>query len=142
MAYQKQTWVDGSTGGTPINSTRLNYMEDGIEGAYYTDTYSTTETKTNKVWIDGKPIYRKVYTGTTGSSGSVIIDSNINKNNALINCGGYVENSSGNKTNIGAYLNSDYYNGIFFDNNEVRLFFSSYLNNSNYVIWLEYTKLS
>ena len=22
--------------------------------------YSTTETKTNKVWIDGKPIYRKV----------------------------------------------------------------------------------
>lgn len=25
------------------------------------DIYSTTETKTNKVWIDGKPIYRKVY---------------------------------------------------------------------------------
>lgn len=24
------------------------------------DTYSTTETKTNKVWINGKPIYRKV----------------------------------------------------------------------------------
>ena len=24
------------------------------------DVYSTTETKTNKVWIDGKPIYRKV----------------------------------------------------------------------------------
>lgn len=26
----------------------------------YKDIYSTTETKTNKVWIDGKPIYRKV----------------------------------------------------------------------------------
>ena len=25
------------------------------------DTYSTTETLTNKVWIDGKPIYRKVW---------------------------------------------------------------------------------
>ena len=24
------------------------------------DVYSTSETKTNKVWIDGKPIYRKV----------------------------------------------------------------------------------
>ena len=24
------------------------------------DTYSTSETLTNKVWIDGKPIYRKV----------------------------------------------------------------------------------
>ena len=27
--------------------------------------YSTTETKTNKVWIDGKPIYRKTFTSTT-----------------------------------------------------------------------------
>ena len=26
----------------------------------YKDIYYTTETKTNKVWIDGKPIYRKV----------------------------------------------------------------------------------
>ena len=26
------------------------------------DIYSTIETKTNKVWIDGKPIYRKVFT--------------------------------------------------------------------------------
>lgn len=25
------------------------------------ETYSTNEIKTNKVWIDGKPIYRKVY---------------------------------------------------------------------------------
>ena len=25
----------------------------------YKDIYSTTETKTNKVWIDGKPLYRK-----------------------------------------------------------------------------------
>ena len=27
----------------------------------YKDIYSTTETKTNKVWVDGKPIYRKVF---------------------------------------------------------------------------------
>lgn len=32
------------------------------------DYYSTTETKTNKVWIDGKPIYRKVV--ITGSASS------------------------------------------------------------------------
>lgn len=35
-----------------------------------TDTYSTSEVKTNKVWIDGKPIYRTVITITTVSSGS------------------------------------------------------------------------
>lgn len=36
------------------------------------DVYSTSEVKTNKVWIDGKPIYRKCYTGTTPSSKEVI----------------------------------------------------------------------
>lgn len=30
--------------------------------------YSTEETKTNKVWIDGKPIYRKVYKCTAATS--------------------------------------------------------------------------
>lgn len=36
------------------------------------DVYSTTETKTNKVWINGKPIYRRVITGfeIIGDSGS------------------------------------------------------------------------
>lgn len=32
------------------------------------DVYSTVETKTNKVWIDGKSIYRRVFTGLTRSS--------------------------------------------------------------------------
>lgn len=31
MPYIKQTWVDGSNGGTPISAERLNHMEDGIE---------------------------------------------------------------------------------------------------------------
>lgn len=33
MPYIKQTWVDGSTGGTPVNAARLNYIEAGIEAA-------------------------------------------------------------------------------------------------------------
>lgn len=44
-----------------INADNLNnnfeYLEDKIE-----DIYSTDEVKTNKVWINGKPIYRKVIT--------------------------------------------------------------------------------
>ena len=31
--YQEQTWVDGSSGGTPINASRLGHMEDGIKAA-------------------------------------------------------------------------------------------------------------
>ena len=32
-----------------------------------TEVYSTNEVKTNKVWIDGKPIYRKCFTGLSVS---------------------------------------------------------------------------
>lgn len=33
------------------------------------DVYSTNEVKTNKVWIDKKPIYRTTFTITVGTSG-------------------------------------------------------------------------
>lgn len=33
MAYTKQTWTDGSTGGTPLSAARLNHVEDGVEAA-------------------------------------------------------------------------------------------------------------
>ena len=36
--------------------------------------YSTSEINTHKKWIDGKDIYRKVITGTTGTTGQ---DSNV-----------------------------------------------------------------
>ena len=31
------------------------------------DVYSTSEVKTNKIWIDGKPIYRKTISGITAT---------------------------------------------------------------------------
>lgn len=30
MAYEKQEWKNGRSGGTPINADRLNHIEDGI----------------------------------------------------------------------------------------------------------------
>jgi hypothetical protein len=33
VAYTKQTWADGPTGGTPLDSVSLNHIEDGIEAA-------------------------------------------------------------------------------------------------------------
>jgi hypothetical protein len=33
MAYTKQTWADGESGGTPITAARLAHIEDGIEAA-------------------------------------------------------------------------------------------------------------
>lgn len=70
------------------------FTDDGDTGA---DVYSTDEVLTNKVWIDGKPIYRKVYPVTITepvSTAEIVLtlDTMINKNNArLISYGGYLE---------------------------------------------------
>ena len=56
---------------TPIStleggiSDNANNIQNIING----EKYSATETLTNKVWIDGKPIYRATFTITVGTSG-------------------------------------------------------------------------
>jgi len=61
------------------------------------ETYSTTETLTNKVWIDGKPIYRKVFTGNMLSSSSGQYWDNLFKTNlpidTLVNIDGMIQNT-------------------------------------------------
>ncbi|MEI3530692.1 MAG: DUF859 family phage minor structural protein [Bacilli bacterium] len=42
-----------------------------VSGITCSDVYSTEEIKTNKVWIDGSPIYRKVVTFTVADTGGV-----------------------------------------------------------------------
>jgi hypothetical protein len=39
MTYNKQTWVDGVGGNTPINAARLNVMENGISAAHDPQSY-------------------------------------------------------------------------------------------------------
>lgn len=41
MSYTKQTWTDGTAGGTPVSSARLNYIESGIATA---DNYAGSGT--------------------------------------------------------------------------------------------------
>lgn len=51
MAYIKQDWKDYPDTTTPINSTRLNHMEDGISAALTEDNITTdmTSTEENKI---------------------------------------------------------------------------------------------
>ena len=44
---------------------QYDYMSNEQTGGSYTDIYSTSEVKTNKVWIDNKPIYRRILTVST-----------------------------------------------------------------------------
>ena len=95
MSYTKQTWEDLPSTNTPITAARLSHMEDGIYDAseqitnsYSTsttkgysanyinntivDVYSTSETLTNKIDTDNKPIYRKVFLANNLGNNSTI----------------------------------------------------------------------
>jgi hypothetical protein len=78
------------SGTTPLSAANLNAMQDGIyedlgdksqlktnsktnlvnaiNSIIDAEIYSTDEIKTNKVWIDGKPIYQKVLQVTASSN--------------------------------------------------------------------------
>lgn len=61
------------------------------------EVYSTDEVKTNKVWIDGKPVYRKVVTQTitTSSSENIISGFDISLIDNIISFYGSIKQPSG-----------------------------------------------
>ncbi len=64
---------DTNSASAPNAKTVKDYVDNKV-----VDVYSTDEVKTNKVWIDGKPIYRKVINmGNLPSNSSKIINHNI-----------------------------------------------------------------
>ena len=65
------------------NAPSLRLMEEISK-----DIYSTEEKKTNKVWIDGKPIYRKTIVDTTFRTDFYFIANNIEQ---FVNQYGYVQ---------------------------------------------------
>ena len=112
------------------------------QGAQALPGYSTTETLTEKRWIDGKPIYRKVITATpTKSDGStVIIDANIKDSTTLlINSNIIVDESEGlydknvSSNSMGCFIGTAS-TGLYFGN--------SYAGNvgKTCYVWIEYTK--
>lgn len=62
MAYTKQTWTNGSGGGTPISAARLQHIEDGLETAASGggDTSSNTSTS-----VDSEVV---LFSGTAGKT--------------------------------------------------------------------------
>lgn len=109
------------------------------------DIYSTTETKTNKVWIDGKPIYRKVINfGSLPNNTTKYIPHNINNIDKVIEIRGYAT-ESGTKNFYPLPLqykgaDSSYNVEILVNNNNVIAGASQ--NRSMYTAYviLEYTK--
>ena len=106
MAYTKTNWENSPSTNTPISDTNLNKIEQGIyDCSLITDTvgdvnnlktdnkssvvnainelkdgdkYSSSEILTNKIWIDGKPIYRKYLNFSQSSTGDYTYTHNLN----------------------------------------------------------------
>ena len=128
----------------PEEDTKLYIESADLDGQYDTpeDIYSTSEIKTNKTWIDGKPIYRKVFTGTLGTTGSNDISFSIDY---LIDEGGYVRYSTAYQFPIPSTFGTQGTNDIRLikkDTNTLTLQYGSNLNNQDYAVWVEYTKTS
>lgn len=138
--------IDHPTEAATVNIKMITDDETGAES----DIYSTTETKTNKVWIDGKPIYRKVLATTTTSDNQTVTWS-IQDLECVTNISGSLFMlKAGNRL----FMNIPYYYGYgneyytiytYVENSQVRIIMNS--SDSNYFLAgskvyciLEYTK--
>ena len=80
---------------TEAEQAKYNFIASPEEADEGRDIYSTTETKTNKVWIDGKPIYRKVIDlGALPNATTKTVNHGISNLDAIINWYGYAERPS------------------------------------------------
>jgi hypothetical protein len=138
-----------------INDINLNQMQDNIENAIGdaieeikqevldAEMYSTSEIKTNKIWIDGKPIYRKVYNTTTVAGNNNISISNISSNiESIIKMDGFIIQSSGNITSLSYYYTSNDWCNLYYsansDNIIIRCGTTASFGNTYLIV--EYTK--
>lgn len=106
------------------------------------EIYSTEEQVIGK-WIDGKPIYRKVFTGTTNGSDNTIITKTTLNIDKLTNSSGILYNSAV-QINIGKSESIGNTNGntrVWINNGNVVLTVGSDLTTGfSYIAVLEYTK--
>lgn len=119
-----------------INAENLNNNFNELNNKV--DEYSTSEIKTNKVWIDGKPIYRKVIQGSAANTDNLSL-SNIITFNEIIDMRFRYKTDT---TNVyyDNYSRAGVEQQIFLGENETALIFRGTNNFSEYTITLEYTK--
>lgn len=107
--------------------------------------YSTTEKKIG-TWINGKPVYRRVFEGTIPSTGAndsanVYLDTNIPADD-LVNVGGYIL-SNNNKFQIPSNSATSFnfqWSRVIIATTNLRLDVGSYFYSCTFKVWIEYTK--
>ena len=96
--------ADIANGATFTLNTNYEELPDGALNtiASQKDIYSTTETKTNKVWIDGKPIYRKVINfGALPNTSEKTQNTGVTDMSQLVKLWGIFKSGTGASTQFG-----------------------------------------
>lgn len=136
--------IEGNIGDlTLLNTTDKSSVVNAVnEVNTKTEVFSTTETLTNKVWIDGKPIYRTVITGTTPNASvtSWTTLASLQNIDTAINIYGALESST-SKNFIPRYESSSFYFIISCEGSDIKYKQVGY-NYRDYHLIFEYTKVS
>lgn len=126
-------------------SNKVDTNTSEIQSIKDAEVYSTSEVKTNKVWIDGKPIYKKVLVGGSVSGGSgIIISTNTNNIDTMLTTTGFGLNSGGSwwPLNRSHETTFNYQSGFYYNKTYNRFEVNSGTNagyTKVYII-MEYTK--
>lgn len=119
---------------TQSNSTTDSYSCDYVNGL---NEYSTTETVCGTFL--GKPLYRKVYTGSTSSAtgDNILID--LDSTWDIHNAYGKIKDG-GFQVFINSLTSTQHMTCIYINNNKIYEGFGTALKNKSYELVIEYTK--
>lgn len=106
--------------------------------------YSTTEKKTGATWIDGKPIYRRVISGTTPSTSDYTQILSLSGIAFVISSEGYVFDGSSTSYCLNWYISATNFFSTIVKNDSVYVTMgaSTGLKSKSIYIAIEYTKIT
>lgn len=124
-----------------LDSTSIVHNKEPLNRVLV-DTYSTEEVKTNKVWIDGKPIYRKVFKGTSTTQRGVSISFSGLNLETLTHVEGFLYSIYNQWWSIHNYYghSTEYWTSWNSNGTSLGVDTGIYFNYPPYIIILEYTK--
>ena len=135
-------YVDNKILDTYSTSSTSTYSCDYINNnSGGSDVYSTTETLTNKIWIDNRPIYRKIIQATSPSStNSWVKISEISNLDTIIDLHGWLLASNGRTLPIQfSEPSAEIATTLVGADIEMKIILSNWQNASCYMV-AEYTK--
>lgn len=106
------------------------------------ENYSTTEKDTGFTWVDGKHIYKKTISRTTGSDSGVYFNDALTSDAFIIRGEGVIHNN-GYQIGFPFYSSGNDYCRFYVHNKELAILYGDiYKNTATFDITLYYTKTS